>query len=224
VLARRQKSSRKRRARSEAGYMLLAIVILATLMAVALAAGIPKVTQAIKRDREEEMVQRMLQYRRAVQLYYRKFGHNPTSIDQLENSNNIRFLRKRYVDPITGKDDWTLVQYGQCGGQPVESIEGATPASALPSPTPSTGSGTVPGQLGQPNPQQQAFGGGGFVGVTSSSKAEGIKEFAGKKHYNEWGFSSKPALCYDPSQEIIGGQMGVNQNQNLNNGQNTQQQ
>ena len=48
------------------------------------------------------------QYVRAVRLYYRKFGHYPGSIEQLEKTNNIRFLRQKYVDPMTGKPDWRI--------------------------------------------------------------------------------------------------------------------
>jgi hypothetical protein len=44
-----------------------------------------------------------MQYARAIRLFYRRTGNYPTDLSQLENTNNIRFLRKRYVDPITGQ-------------------------------------------------------------------------------------------------------------------------
>jgi hypothetical protein len=59
------------------------------------------------------------QYRRAIKLYYRKYGSYPTSIDQLMNTNQIRYLRKRYKDPMTNKDDWKLVYFGQAHVQPM---------------------------------------------------------------------------------------------------------
>jgi hypothetical protein len=43
-------------------------------------------------------------YSRAVKRYYKKFGRYPSRIEELESTNNMRFLRKRYKDPITGKD------------------------------------------------------------------------------------------------------------------------
>jgi hypothetical protein len=58
-------------------------------------------------------MQRGKQYIRAIQLYYRKFGAYPPSIDALVKTNNIRFLRKKYIDPITGKDDWKPLLFGQ---------------------------------------------------------------------------------------------------------------
>jgi hypothetical protein len=54
-----------------------------------------------------------MQYRRAVQLYYRKFHAYPPNVDALAETNNIRFLRKKYLDPITNKVDWKPVLFGQ---------------------------------------------------------------------------------------------------------------
>ena len=60
-----------------------------------------------------ESARRANQYVRAIQLYYKKFGRYPASIEQLENSNNVRYLRQRYVDPLTGKADYRLIPVGQ---------------------------------------------------------------------------------------------------------------
>ncbi len=62
--------------------------------------------QSIQRDRDLETFHRGMQYRRAIQLYYRKFHAYPPNADALVKTNDIRFLRKKYKDPITGKDDW----------------------------------------------------------------------------------------------------------------------
>lgn len=66
----------------------------------------------VKRDREEEMIHRGVQYTRAIRAYYRKFNRFPAKIEDLENTNQMRFLRKRYKDPLTGKD-FKLVHFGE---------------------------------------------------------------------------------------------------------------
>jgi len=98
---------------SEGGFVLLAVLFLVALILITLAVAAPRIAQSIKRDRELELVHRGEQYKRAIKLYYRKFGAYPSSIDQLVNTNQIRFLRKRYTDPMTGKDDWKLIHFGQ---------------------------------------------------------------------------------------------------------------
>ena len=105
--------------KSEAGYILIAVLFAVALMVVAMAAVAPAIGTQIQRDREEELVRRGKQYARAIQLYFRKFGRYPNSIEQLENTNNIRFLRKRFKDPITGKDEWRLIHFGEAQVKPI---------------------------------------------------------------------------------------------------------
>jgi type II secretory pathway pseudopilin PulG len=107
------------RANPEAGYMLIAVLFLVALILITLAVAAPKMAQSIQRDRELELVHRGEQYKRAIKLYYRKFNAYPSSVDQLENTNQIRFLRKRYTDPMTGKDDWKLIHFGQAHVKPL---------------------------------------------------------------------------------------------------------
>ena len=66
----------------------------------------------IQRDREEEMIHRGVQYSRAIRAYYKKFGRYPATIENLENTNQMRFLRRRYKDPLTGKD-FKVLHFGE---------------------------------------------------------------------------------------------------------------
>lgn len=118
---------------AESGFLLLFVLFLAALMLIALAVAAPRIATSIQREREIELVHRGEQYKRAIKLYYRKFGTYPSSIDQLLDTNNIRFLRKRYTDPITGKNDWRIIHLGQAKvpplgffGQPLTGIPGPT--------------------------------------------------------------------------------------------------
>ena len=63
-------------------------------------AAVRKIEFQVKRDREEELIHRGVQYSRAVRRYFKKFGRYPTRIEDLESTNNMRFLRKRYKDPM----------------------------------------------------------------------------------------------------------------------------
>jgi type II secretory pathway pseudopilin PulG len=104
---------------AEDGYLLLTVLVMVFLILLALSVAAPKVAKEIQRDKEQEAVQRGLQYRRAIQLYYKKFGAYPSDIKQLEKTNEIRFLRKRYKDPITGQDDWRLIHMGEAKVPPM---------------------------------------------------------------------------------------------------------
>jgi len=99
------------RRQREGGYLLLAILLMMALMIVAATIEAPRMVQQMKRDREEEMIHRGTEYARAVKKYYKKFGRYPANLEQLENTNQIRFLRKRYKDPLTKDGKWKLLNY-----------------------------------------------------------------------------------------------------------------
>jgi type II secretory pathway pseudopilin PulG len=223
---------RNRRGARQSGYMLLVIMFMLTIMMIALTEVAPSIAQQIRRDREEELVHRGTQYARAIKRFYKKTGRYPARIEELENTNNIRFLRKRYKDPITGTDEWRLIHFGEArltptlfglasggssavgGASPLGSSSTAASAGAASSilgtqPSP-LGPGTQSGTSGTSadtftRPVNQTFGGGAIIGVSSTSEKESIKEMQGKTHYNEWEF------VYDPRFDVQGqqGQQGA---------------
>ena len=98
----------------EEGFMLIAAVVMIAVLLIALSVAAPIVARQLRRDKEIESQHRMEQYVRAIQLYQRKFpGQYPSSIKILENTNNVRFLRHVYVDPLTGKADYKLIHQGE---------------------------------------------------------------------------------------------------------------
>jgi len=202
-------SSRKR----ERGFTILAVIVAVTILLIVLAAAAPRMSTQIKHDREEELVHRAHQYVRAIQLFYRKFGRFPNSVEEMENTNNLRFLRRKYKDPITGKDEWRLIRFGQAkpkqlpswqrGGTGGGAGAGITPAAGLGSggtqANNSPNSGGVPGavnasDISKPLSGSGSLGVGGIVGVSSTSEKSGLKEIDGKKKYNEWEFVYDPTL------------------------------
>jgi type II secretory pathway pseudopilin PulG len=233
--------SQKHLGRRQRGYILLTLMLFVAFLGIAALAIVPTVAFQTRRDREEEMIHRGVQYSRAVRRYYKKFGRYPTRLEDLENTNNQRYLRKRYKDPITGKD-FKLLHVGEVQMGMGSAIAGATQVSAM---------GTLNGQpslnaqpptkdksdnatsddaktgdasstdKSQPQPLAQAtgptgqnpqvFGGSAILGVTSTSKDKSIREFNKKKHYNEWQF------VYDPSTDR-GGLLTMPNQQSLQGG------
>src|SRR5438445_13401825 len=90
--------------RQDAGFSLAALIFFATAASILAAAAVPAYQMQAKREREKELIFRGEEYTRAVQKYQRKFGVYPGSIDQLVQTNGLRFLHRAYKDRITVKD------------------------------------------------------------------------------------------------------------------------
>jgi hypothetical protein len=112
--------ARRTRRRGERGFALLLVFAMAAAVAVALYLEMPRVAFEHQRDKELMLVERGEQYTRALELYFRKFSKYPQTIDDLENTNNLRFLRRKYKDPMTGSDEWRLIHVEN--GQFVDSL------------------------------------------------------------------------------------------------------
>jgi type II secretory pathway pseudopilin PulG len=104
---------RPHRKPSEEGYILVVVIFMLAILMIALTVAAPIVKKDIQRDRELETMHRGKQYARAVKLYYKKFGAYPPNVDALVKTNEIRFLRKKYIDPTTGKDEWKIIHFGE---------------------------------------------------------------------------------------------------------------
>jgi type II secretory pathway pseudopilin PulG len=88
----------------ERGYVLLVLLLFVALLSIGTLATVKSIEFQFKRDREEELIHRGVQYSRAIRRFIKEIGRYPTSVEELESTNNMRFLRKRYKDPITGKE------------------------------------------------------------------------------------------------------------------------
>lgn len=205
------------RTRAESGYALLVLMLALALMVMAAAAVAPLIAFQIKRDREAELIHRAAQYRRAVRRMTKQTGRYPITLDDLENTNGLRFLRRRYKDPITGRE-FRLLHLGDIttavtganqnplgngaagdASSPTQQDSTATPGAQNPQSPPAGATPGTPAAPGSPSTNQsgnQPTGGGLIVGVVSTSKKKTIREFNGKSHYNEWLF------FYDPSYDL----------------------
>ncbi len=157
---------------SEEGYVLLIAIFFLAILVLSLAVAAPRVAKSIQRDRELETYRRGMQYRRAIQLYYRSFHAYPPNIDALVKTNNIRFLRKRYIDPITGKDDWKPIMFGQNKTPTAMGFFGQ-PLAGNASTIAGTGPGGGNSPAGSSNGTGSAFGGSAFGGSSFGGSSFG---------------------------------------------------
>lgn len=162
----------KRAATSQAGYALVMLVFLTTVMLIAVLTVAPNLITQGRREREKEMIWRGNQYIRAIKVYYRKNGRFPTTLDDLTKpKTGIRYMRQAYKDPMNPADGtWRLIYVGPAGQligslKPRQTIQlptgspaqVGTPAANLNGPPPGTAPapGAAPGQAGtQPAPGQ----------------------------------------------------------------------
>jgi type II secretory pathway pseudopilin PulG len=162
---------------AESGYVLLAVMLAFTLILLALSIEAPRIAQQIKRDKEEELVHRGKDYATAVKRYVHKNGGRyPVSIEQLEDTNHIRFLRKKYKDPMTGEADWRMVHFGEAqivipatnpglSGSGNPGLQGSAPIGAATNP---------PAGGGQPTGIAPTLSGGGqSLGQTQAQPPPG---------------------------------------------------
>jgi hypothetical protein len=99
-----------RRKQEQGGFILLIIFMMAGAIALMLYAQLPRVAFESEREKEQVLIDRGEQFIRAIQLYQLdNAGQWPQSLDDLEKKGNKRYLRRRYVDPYTGKAEWRLI-------------------------------------------------------------------------------------------------------------------
>ncbi len=110
-----------RRRTAESGFAMLLVFAMAAAVGILLYTELPRAAFEAQRHREQLLIDRGEQYQRAIQLYFRKTRQFPANLEQLENTNNFRFLRRRYKDPVTGKDEWRLIHIGP-GGMLTDSL------------------------------------------------------------------------------------------------------
>ena len=104
-----------KRRRDESGFAMLLVFLMAASIAIMMYKELPRAAFEAQRAKEEMLQERGEQYIRAIQLYVAKWKSYPPSIDVLEKTNNVRYLRKRYKDPMTGEDEWRVIHVNSAG-------------------------------------------------------------------------------------------------------------
>ena len=121
--------------RAQSGFTYIGLLLFIAIMGAALAGtGVLYRTQ-VQREKEKELLFVGDQFRRAITLYYEKSPgadkRYPKALDDLLRDNRYpgvqRYLRRVYVDPVTGSTEWGLVRAADGGISGVHSLSETTP-------------------------------------------------------------------------------------------------
>ena len=108
------------RGAGQRGSALLIVFVFAAVIAILLYREMPVAVFEAHRQKEELLIDRGNEYKHAIKLFVRKTGTFPPSIEALESTNRMRFLRHKFEDPFTGKADWRMLHAGP-GGMIIDS-------------------------------------------------------------------------------------------------------
>jgi hypothetical protein len=153
----------------EKGFALLVIFLIAAAVAFTMYQELPRAAFESARDKEQLLMDRGNQYKRAIQVFYAENKHYPAELKDLESTGNKRYLRRRYIDPMTGQDEWRLIHTN--GSFLTDSLVDKPPAQ--------NARGGLPGQGQTP--------GGGPLGANNMNSASGAATDAANN-------SSDPAM------------------------------
>ena len=154
--------------RGAAGYSLVVLIMAITVLNIMIAAALPKWSEMIKRDKEEELISRGWQYAEAIRVFQRRFQRYPVKLEELIKA-KPRCIRQLWRDPMTASGEWTPILQNQ--GSPIH-VPGTPEAP--------------PSQGLDPNQPQVTIG--PIVGVRSRSTQKSLLVFFGHERYDEWEF------------------------------------
>ncbi len=99
--------------RSSAGFTYILVLVIIVIMGIMMSVSAQVMSTAMQREREEELLFRGTQYRNAIERWNNPLPGQPPAMrlsslkDLLKDprsAETIRYLRRLYKDPITGKD------------------------------------------------------------------------------------------------------------------------
>ena len=110
--ASRWGSTGSRTRSGEAGILYLALLFSVVLIGIVTAVAAPLWRTVVQREKEEELLFRLREFRQAMAAYQAAHNRLPQKLeDLLEDKTQLatrRYLRRIYPDPMTGKTDWAL--------------------------------------------------------------------------------------------------------------------
>ena len=154
--------------RGAAGFSLVMVIMAVAVLNIMIAVALPKWSEMIKRDKEEELISRGWQYAEAIRVFQRRFQRYPLKLEELIKV-KPRCIRQLWKDPMTASGEWTPILQNQ--GSPIH-VPGTPEA---------------PASKGL-DPHQPQITVGPIVGVRSRSPKKSLLVFFGHERYDEWEF------------------------------------
>jgi len=178
------------KASSQAGYNLVMLMVLLTVLSIAVAISLPAWSGVIRREKEEELIFRGLQYAEAIRVFNQRFQRLPIRLEELIEV-EPRSIRRLWKDPMTENGKWVLIPaQGPTGVQNQTPPDGQPPEGEK--------SPDENGPEGDGEEDEGSFGGpkkgeevqiGPFKGVHSRSGKSSFLVFNGRDRYDEWHFT-----------------------------------
>jgi type II secretory pathway pseudopilin PulG len=162
---------------AEGGFTLAVVIMVVAVMSIMMAAAVQIVSFEMRREREAELIFRGQQYVEGIRLFRQKYGRYPMRMKELWEA-DPRVLRKKWLDPMTGSEEWGLIYLGQ-EGQEVGGGTGRGGPRATPTRTPVFESRGLGGEGERVGP---------IIGVHSLATGNSIKVYEGRTSYQEWRF------------------------------------
>ncbi len=196
-----RRSPARRDSPEASGYTLVGLVVLLMVAQVLVAVALPSWTQSVKREKEEELIFRGLQYAEAIRVFQTRFNRFPVTLDELIDT-NPRCIRRLWKDPMTEDGEWGLV-FAQGvsprpGGRPGEEGDDEEDEEGIDEGGRELGGGSGLRPLTRRGQERQRQAGtlggpggttrGPISGVFSKSDERAIKRFEGGSSYKEWKF------------------------------------
>ncbi len=166
----------------EAGYNLVVLAVMITAVNVLIAAALPYWSSWAKRQKEDELVFRGLQYAEAIRLFQTRQGRFPNQLEELIEV-EPRAIRQLWANPMAEDGRWgVLLQSG--GGQEGAEGEGGEPAVGITVTRAPAITAVPPGADGEGDVV------GSIVGVYSATPGASIRIWNGHRDVQNWLFTS----------------------------------
>jgi type II secretory pathway pseudopilin PulG len=168
------------------------LMVLLTVLNIMIAASLPAWSALIRRDKEEELIFRGLQYAEAIRIFKNRFQRDPVRLEELIEV-KPRSIRRLWKDPMTDDGKWSLIS--AVAPNPVQVQPPGGDQQQNPPEGDDAGRDEQPqddDQTGGDNgfgPKKDEIQVGPFKGVHSRSRKTSFLLFNGKNRYDEWHFT-----------------------------------